>query len=480
MADSALNAISINEATGDIVIACGATGYFKVEIETDGQFNTDTDVGVFAVGKKSGTRRERTYTTVLRRHYPIVLEGEGQYSVLVEIANEDTREVPADTGAVQQEPCILLKIGDGTTAFTDLPFVAGRAADVYSWAKAATKPSYTADEITGLADYIAGEIEDTDTQYQIVMDDSNDHLLKLQSKPKGGQSWTDAGSITLPDDSYNDTAITGRVSALETLVGDTAVGTQIATAISALDDVYDAKGAAAQALTDAKAYADGKDAAIAAAQSAADAAQDDVDALTTDVQANTSAIATLNGTGAGSVQKQVADAVAQIVAEAPEAYDTLKEISDWISSHSGDASEMNSAIQQNTADIGELETAVAGKVDKVSGKQLSTNDYTTTEKNKLSGIEAGAQVNVIETVQVNGSPVSPSGKTVNISMPTGALASKSEVAESDLASALASKINAKANTSDLAAVATSGSLSDLTQPSGDVIILYGGTATTVI
>ena len=34
------------------------------------------------------------------------------------------------------------------------------------------------------------------------------------------------------------------------------------------------------------------------------------------------------------------------------------------------------------------------KVDKVSGKQLSTNDYTTTEKNKLAGIAAGAEVNV--------------------------------------------------------------------------------------
>lgn len=33
------------------------------------------------------------------------------------------------------------------------------------------------------------------------------------------------------------------------------------------------------------------------------------------------------------------------------------------------------------------------KVDKVSGKGLSTNDYTTTEKNKLSGIAAGAEVN---------------------------------------------------------------------------------------
>lgn len=38
------------------------------------------------------------------------------------------------------------------------------------------------------------------------------------------------------------------------------------------------------------------------------------------------------------------------------------------------------------------------KVDKVSGKQLSTNDYTTTEKNKLAGIENGAQKNTVTSV----------------------------------------------------------------------------------
>ena len=38
--------------------------------------------------------------------------------------------------------------------------------------------------------------------------------------------------------------------------------------------------------------------------------------------------------------------------------------------------------------------ALGDKVDKVSGKGLSTNDYTTTEKNKLAGIAAGAEVNV--------------------------------------------------------------------------------------
>ena len=38
--------------------------------------------------------------------------------------------------------------------------------------------------------------------------------------------------------------------------------------------------------------------------------------------------------------------------------------------------------------------AVTNKVDKVSGKVLSTNDYTTVEKNKLAGIATGAEVNV--------------------------------------------------------------------------------------
>lgn len=40
-----------------------------------------------------------------------------------------------------------------------------------------------------------------------------------------------------------------------------------------------------------------------------------------------------------------------------------------------------------------VKAAVDGKVDKVVGKGLSENDYTTTEKQKLAGIEAGAQVN---------------------------------------------------------------------------------------
>lgn len=64
-----------------------------------------------------------------------------------------------------------------------------------------------------------------------------------------------------------------------------------------------------------------------------------------------------------------------------------------------------------------LQAQINGKVTAVSGMGLSQNSYTTDEKNKLAGIAAGAQVNVIEAVQRNGSAVPVSGKTVNIAVP---------------------------------------------------------------
>lgn len=61
---------------------------------------------------------------------------------------------------------------------------------------------------------------------------------------------------------------------------------------------------------------------------------------------------------------------------------------------------------------------VENKVDKVTGKGLSTNDYTTAEQTKLAGIAAGAQVNVIESVKVNGNALTITDKAVDVSVPT--------------------------------------------------------------
>ncbi len=87
----------------------------------------------------------------------------------------------------------------------------------------------------------------------------------------------------------------------------------------------------------------------------------DMTALTSRVAANESAITTLNAdsTVEGSVKQQVASSVAQIIADAPESYDTLKEIADWISNHTSDASAMNTQINANKNNIAAL-TALIG------------------------------------------------------------------------------------------------------------------------
>lgn len=51
-------------------------------------------------------------------------------------------------------PAIGIKIGDGTHYFSELPWVQAIAADVYNWAKASYKPSYSAQEIEGLQSFV--------------------------------------------------------------------------------------------------------------------------------------------------------------------------------------------------------------------------------------------------------------------------------------------------------------------------------------
>lgn len=56
--------------------------------------------------------------------------------------------------------------------------------------------------------------------------------------------------------------------------------------------------------------------------------------------------------------------------------------------------EIDSAIDEITENVSNLDT---NKVDKISGKGLSTEDYTTAEKEKLAGIEEGANKTVVDS-----------------------------------------------------------------------------------
>lgn len=455
--------------------------------------------------------------------------------------------VPAKAGAVAQEPAILFKVGDGVKLFKELSWASSIAADVYDWAKASTKPSYTADEIDGLEGYIAGQIQDTDTQYKIEVDAENARKYYLYSKDKGG-AWgtTPVSTITIPADKVY-TLVEGTANGTVKFDGTDVKVHGLGSAAYTESTAYDEAGAANTALQSAKTYADGKDDAIAEAKTAGDNAQAAVDALSgkvgtvpsdktvvqmiadaqaaatyddttikASIKANTDAITKLNGadTVDGSVDKKIKDAINKFATDVSDndTIDTFKELIDYAASHQGEYSTLSGEVQKNTTAIATLNGTGAGsvsktvsdavdaaktelqgnidnKVDKVDGKGLSTNDYTAAEKTKLTGIAEGAQVNVIEEIQVNGTKVTPSGKKVNISVPTGALASKSEVAKTDLAAALKTEIEGKVNSADcgdiishnaseFAAADHNHKIEDLTQTS--YIIFNCGSSSTVI
>lgn len=86
--------------------------------------------------------------------------------------------------------------------------------------------------------------------------------------------------------------------------------------------------------------------------------QGEIDALQSSKQNTLAFDGTYNAeTNKVATVKTVADKLAEIVADAPDSFNTLKEMSDWITEHADSAAAMNSAIQTNTDNIGVLQTS---------------------------------------------------------------------------------------------------------------------------
>ena len=104
-------------------------------------------------------------------------------------------------------------------------------------------------------------------------------------------------------------------------------------------------------------------------------------------------------------------------------------------------------------------------VAKEDGKGLSSNDYTTAEKTKLSGVEAGAQVNIIETVKVNGTVQAVTAKAIDIDLSKYAL-------KTDLTSAVKWQ-GSVANVGDLPSNAQKGDMWHVESSGAEYV--YNGT-----
>ena len=140
------------------------------------------------------TRISLKYDTYANWHSknPTLLEGE---VAVVVIPGSDP------VGTISNVPTVLFKVGDGAKKFNELPWVSGPAGDVYAWAKQPNKPSYEANEISGLDTYISGQIQDTDTQYKIAI---SGRTVQLFKKDKGGAFGTTPDStFNLPDETIH-------------------------------------------------------------------------------------------------------------------------------------------------------------------------------------------------------------------------------------------------------------------------------------
>lgn len=122
----------------------------------------------------------------------------------------------------------------------------------------------------------------------------------------------------------------------------------------------------------------------------------------------------------------------------------------------------------DSANLTEFGTQFLAQLDNRYIKTSESENYTQAEKTKLSGIESGAEENVLETVQINGTTLSNSSKAVNLTVASGSAAGTIAVAGNDVAvngfSTLASSVEGKA---PLASPAFTGTPTSTTPTAGD-------------
>lgn len=482
---------------------------------------------------------------------PVLLSGE--IAVVV---------VPASSGAVPNEPTILFKVGDGSKNFNNLQWVAAPAADVYSWAKASTKPTYQASEIEGLEEYISGQIQDTDTQYQIIASGTNG--IQLQSRPKTGGEWSNVGSpITI---TY--TLTTGATNGTVSFNGTEVAVKGLGSAAYTNSDAYDAAGTAAGVQTTVTGTSSDASTAITiygtrkyaaeqatAAQTAATtAANSYTDGQIT--QAKTDLIGTGDATSTtikGAVAESKTYADTQIAAKIGSVYKpagsvAFEDLPTPAANLLGNVYNVTNAFTADAEFItGEQGTqypagtnvvvvevedayyydALTGIVDLSSyATQSWVNEQLQTQSENLIGDESGVTANTIKgavveakgyadtlntamdsrvealETNVGGTPVATQIQTAiqaldkadsavakqfvtAVSETDGVIAvTRAALQATDIptieqsqVNGLTAALNAKANTADLAEIATTGDAADLVQAPGEYLILNCGSST---
>lgn len=399
-------------------------------------------------------------------------------------------------------PAIGMKIGDGIHYFRELPWVQAVSADVYAWAKESTKPSYTAQEIYGLQNYIENliggeegpEITIAPRIYSLVRgsnENSNKYYLRYKENTEESDWIIDTSqSIDLSDlvalinwitrfDMQTYSSLSERTDShinfyLDQLnVNDSETGSNVVTAVKQTNGKINLTkrqlgfndisgllsvpkgGIGVNQLTEGQVLIGNGTAPVTTLPI------DDEISATQHLVYNyaikayiDNAVAGLTGamhfigeagvviTNGSTVNPNIAGYIfSQAQPGDVVLYDTKEFVwtgGNWrLLGDEGSYAVKGSITNADIADNAEIAQSkitnlindLDNKIDKEEGKGLSTNDYTTEEKQKLISIEENAQRNIIEHVYVNGNEAIPTtidGKANSLSLRVSALTPEEE------------------------------------------------------
>lgn len=282
------------------------------------------------------------------------------------VASGDTQEVNSVAA-----PQVLVKVGDGKTLFKDLPFITAKAGDVYSWAKKASLdyndlPVTLRDEIDALqaavgtggsvANQIAAAI-DAAVKALDVEDEAVDKQFVVAVPQTDGKVAVERRALVKADIPVIDqNQVNGLPSALSDL--NTAISNEAS--------------ARATAVQGAKDYADQQ-----------------VNALANDAVAkNTAAIGVINGTGAGSIAKALADAKAYAESEASDAETAAKAHAEQKAAAAETAAK--GYVDQKVQEINGAASTLAGRVKANEDAIAVINSTDATKAGSLAKVAADA------------------------------------------------------------------------------------------
>ena len=232
---------------------------------------------------------------------------------------------------------LTTRVGNAEADIDNLQAAIGTDGSVTQAIAAAKKAG---DDAAAAAAAAQADVDALEGKVGTVADGKTVVSLIADAKTQADKGVTDAATAK----AAADTAQSG-VNSINTKIGTVTEGKTVVEMIN--DATYDDTGvkASIKANTDAIGVLNGADTVDGSVANAVKTAQTTLQSNIDTVSGKvTTLVGSVSGDDTKSARTIASEEVAKIVAGADTAYDTLKEISDWISGHKSDASAMNSAI----------------------------------------------------------------------------------------------------------------------------------------